>query len=238
MRPVPADERLLIVNADDFGLSDGVNRGIIQAHRYGIVTSTSLMVRAPAAQSAAQLARENPALGVGLHVDIGEWVLRDGEWITRYERVAEGDAPGAVTEVEDQVVLFEELVGRPPDHLDSHQHVHRSRPEVAQAVDSLAAELGIGVRDRDARVAYIGMYGQDGKGRTLLGSIQPAAYIHVIRNLVPGVTELGCHPGYVEDLDSDYRVEREFEVSTLCDPSVRDTVAAAGVRLVTWAGIR
>ena len=56
----------LIVNADDFGQSPGVNRGIIEAHEHGIVTSASLMVRWPAAASAAAYAREHARLGLGL----------------------------------------------------------------------------------------------------------------------------------------------------------------------------
>src|SRR5436190_3388019 len=68
---------ILIVNADDFGMTPGVNRGIISAHESGIVTSTSLMVRGAAAAEAVELAREHPQLSVGLHVDLCEWVYRD-----------------------------------------------------------------------------------------------------------------------------------------------------------------
>ena len=71
-------ERTLIVNADDFGLSPGVNAGVARTHEEGIVTSASLMVRQPAAEEAAAYARATPALGVGLHVDLGEWVWQDG----------------------------------------------------------------------------------------------------------------------------------------------------------------
>ena len=59
--------RTLVVNADDFGASEGVNRGIAHAHVHGIVTSTSLMVTGRAPEHAAELAREHPELGVGLH---------------------------------------------------------------------------------------------------------------------------------------------------------------------------
>ena len=57
----------LIVNADDFGLSPEVNAGILRAHRDGILCSASLMVAEPAARAAAEMARDNPALDVGLH---------------------------------------------------------------------------------------------------------------------------------------------------------------------------
>ncbi|HWC86586.1 MAG TPA: ChbG/HpnK family deacetylase, partial [Solirubrobacteraceae bacterium] len=63
-------ERVLIVNADDFGASAGINDGIVEAHASGIVTSTSLMVMGAAADHAVALAREHPALGIGLHLEL------------------------------------------------------------------------------------------------------------------------------------------------------------------------
>src|SRR3954465_4438787 len=92
-----SETRRLIVNADDFGLSHGVNAGIIQAHEHGIVTSASLMVRASAAaaQEAANYAKRRPQLSVGLHVDIGEWAVVAGEWRPLYE-VVSADDPVAV----------------------------------------------------------------------------------------------------------------------------------------------
>src|SRR5262245_44565211 len=82
-----AANRYLIVNADDFVQSEGINRGIIDAFENGIVTSVSLMARWRAAASAAAYARAHPNLSVGLHVDLGEWVYREGEWQLLYEVV-------------------------------------------------------------------------------------------------------------------------------------------------------
>src|SRR4051794_40513217 len=82
--------KFLIVNADDFGLSHDTNRGIIDSHERGIVSSVSLMVRHSAAAEAAEYARAHPPLSVGLHVDLGEWA-RDGadaeKWSAVYEVV-------------------------------------------------------------------------------------------------------------------------------------------------------
>src|SRR4051812_18888854 len=120
-------ERVLIVNADDFGLSDGVNEGIVRAHEDGIVTSASLMVRWPAAEKAAAYGRRG-GLAMGLHVDLGEWVYSEGSWSARYEVLEEESEALVAREVEYQLERFERLVGRPPTHLDSHQHVHRNDP--------------------------------------------------------------------------------------------------------------
>ena len=62
----------LIVNADDLGYTEGVNRGIVEAHRRGIVTSTSLMVDHPAAAHGVELTAEEPRLGIGLHAVVDD----------------------------------------------------------------------------------------------------------------------------------------------------------------------
>lgn len=84
--------RHLIVNADDFGQSLGVNRGIIEAHERGIVTSASLMVRSPAAADAAAYSARRPKLSLGLHLDLGEWSYRGNRWVPLYEVVRVDDA--------------------------------------------------------------------------------------------------------------------------------------------------
>src|SRR5437867_13212189 len=73
--------RRLIVNADDFGRSHSINEAVVRAHRDGILTSASLMVNGDAADGAVQLARQNPRLGVGLHVTLvcGTSALPPGE---------------------------------------------------------------------------------------------------------------------------------------------------------------
>jgi predicted glycoside hydrolase/deacetylase ChbG (UPF0249 family) len=66
----PDARRRLIVNADDFGASTAVNQAVIRAHREGILTTASLMVNEPGFAEAVSLARENPRLGVGLHLTL------------------------------------------------------------------------------------------------------------------------------------------------------------------------
>src|SRR5437899_1259327 len=80
MTEQPMTVRILIVNADDFGQTAGINRGIIEAHERGIVTSVSLMTRWPAAHEAARYCLSHRSLSLGLHFDLGEWRFRDGGW--------------------------------------------------------------------------------------------------------------------------------------------------------------
>jgi predicted glycoside hydrolase/deacetylase ChbG (UPF0249 family) len=231
---VPGDQRLLIVNADDFGLSPGVNAGVIEAHERGIVTSASLMVRMPAAEDAAAYAQNDDRLSLGLHVDLGEWSLQNGEWVPIYEVVPLEDHDAVEAEVRGQVESFRRLAGKDPTHLDSHQHVHDDDMP-ATVVRQVAAELGVPLRNHDARVRYRGdLYGLAPGGEAVLNAITVENLIEILTGLPIGVTELGCHPGEGTDIESEYREEREAEVRVLCDPRVRETVAREGIVLCTF----
>jgi chitin disaccharide deacetylase len=232
-----AAKRYLIVNADDFGLSEGVNLGIIRAHEQGIVTSTSLMVRWPAAAEVARYASAHPRLSFGLHLDLAEWVYRDYEWVPRYQVVPADDEQALAGEVERQLEAFRRLLGRDPTHLDSHQHVHRSEP-ARSAVSQLAQRLSVPLRSVDARVQYCGdFYGQTGEGDPYPEGISLAGLLQTIQNLPAGVTELGCHPGEDEQLDSVYRAERMQEVAVLCHPQVRAALESNGIALCSFADL-
>src|SRR5947208_13920179 len=103
----PGAVRGLVVNADDFGLSPGVNRGIANAHRDGVLTSTSLMVDTPFSADAAAIAAEMPRLTVGLHAELSA-------------ALAESDGKRAAAiclkELERQLERFHTLTERLPVH--------------------------------------------------------------------------------------------------------------------------
>ena len=228
-------ERKLSVNADDFGQSPGVNRGIIRAHGQGIVTSASLMVRWPAAADAAAYARNHPGLGLGLHIDLGEWSYHDGEWFPLYEVVPLDDAGAVAAEVARQLAAFRDLTGRDPTHIDSHQHAHREEPVRSAAVE-MARDIGIPLRHSSPDIRYCGeFYGQGSHGTPLPGAVSVERLIAILAALPPGITELGCHPGETEDLATLYRRERSEEVRTLCDPRVRGAITEFGIELCSFA---
>jgi len=223
--------KYLIVNADDFGLSEGVNRGIIEAAESGIVTSASLMVRQPAAAAAAAYARTTNRISVGLHLDLGEWFFRDGEWLLLYSVAPTDDAKAVAQEAASQVARFRQLVGRNPTHLDSHQHVHRSEP-VLCITKTIAKEMGIPLRDFSTEIAYRGdFYGQTTEGEHWPEGISLSNLKNILAGLPEGITELGCHPGYGDGLATVYRIERATETKVLCDPALRSILKELGVEL-------
>ncbi len=149
----------LIINADDFGLSAGVNRAVITAWREGILTSASLMVGAPAFDQAVELARENPGLQVGLHLTLvqgrsvvahgGFPCLTDGEGNFPVDPVMAGMRMfflkalhrQLAAEVEGQITRFLET-GLPLSHIDGHLNIHM-HPTVFAIVCRLMPKYGI-----------------------------------------------------------------------------------------------
>jgi predicted glycoside hydrolase/deacetylase ChbG (UPF0249 family) len=155
------ERRLLIVNADDYGLTEGVSRGILRAHREGVVTSTSVLAVAPAFATTARWLADADGIGIGVHfAAVGEdppllsarevptLVDRRGRlplsWRTFLRRAAAGriDPEDLRREFETQLARVRDL-GLRITHLDTHQHLHLW-PSVRDVVLSLARAHGIG----------------------------------------------------------------------------------------------
>jgi chitin disaccharide deacetylase len=230
-----SEERFLVVNADDLGLSEAVNEGIFRAHAEGVVTSASLMVRQGAASAAAETATSHPELAIGLHLDLGEWIYERGEWVQAYLHCETYDREAVEAECRAQLERFRALLGRDPTHLDSHQHVHESEP-VSGVAEALAGELGVPLRNRAIRYEG-GFYGQSGKGDPYPEGIAPGALARLIRELPPGWTEIGCHPAAGPVPTSSYDAERQIELRTLCDPSIREALNVTNVKLCSFAQV-
>ena len=218
-------QRLVIVNADDLGLSDEIDRGIFEAHDRGIVTSTSLLVDGPHAADAIQLARRRPKLGLGIHVafdDRGKWLIN-----VQDPRVVQ-------REVARQLDAFVRMTGAPPTHIDSHHHAHRFF-NVARHFIEAGERLGVPVRGF-SEVFFVGRFwGQPEFGRTDMTKISVDYLLALLRSLGPGVSEVSCHPGHVETRpDAQYNREREVELRSLCDAQVRAAIAEEGIRLISF----
>jgi len=207
--------RCLIVNGDDFGASRGINRGIVEALRDGILTSASLLVDRPASAEAAALGRQHPGLSLGLHLELDP-----------------DDPERAAAECERQLARFLELAGEPPTHVDSHHNTHHD-PRVLPHVLAGAERAGVPVRGHSG-VRHLGkFYGQWG-GRRHPERIGVDGFLGLLdAEVQQGVTELSCHPGYVEPgFRSGYCLEREMELRTLCDARVRHGIRAREIQLI------
>ena len=136
--------RRLIINADDLGLSPGVNEGILDAHTTGIVTSASLMVLERAAESAVDAIGGYHGLSVGLHFvdDCGTDLDDPGQTERSFDR---------------QLERFRKLTGRDPTHLDSHHHLHTASSERLATFAGFAKRLGVPLRGHGP-VSYVGAF--------------------------------------------------------------------------------
>jgi predicted glycoside hydrolase/deacetylase ChbG (UPF0249 family) len=145
--------KCLVVNGDDLGASPGVNRGIAEAYRRGLLTSASLMVNMPASQLGARLARHLPGLSVGLHANFTD---ASGRALIDLET---GEHCRAL--LRQQVLAFVELMGRPPTHLDSHHNLHRD-PRLLPHFLEAAGQYGLPLREHSPVRYFPGFYGQWG----------------------------------------------------------------------------
>ena len=246
----------LIVNADDLGRSAGINAGIFEAHRSGIVTSATLMVNYPSARGVRALSAEAPALGIGLHLaltggiptlppsQVRSLVDAKGNLPAKPEGHGNLDPREVLAEARAQLARFRELIGRGPTHFDSHHHSHRL-PAVFDALCALARETGVPVRCaapgmaaqlRSLRVkttdAFVeGFFGDAASLETLL---------RILGELPEGATELMCHPARVDDElrnSSSYANPRERELSVLTSEAARAAVAGRGIELVRFSDL-
>lgn len=228
------ETRFVIINADDFGLTSGINRGITEAHERGLVTSASLMVLYPAARDAAEYARAHSQLSVGLHFDLAEWRCHQGEWRLAYQVVETSDREAVRAEFQRQLGMFQQLTGRAPTHLDSHQHVHLVEP-CREVLLEQAAELGVPLRGCTPAIKHEGsFYGQTTEGEPYPLGISLTHLAEVFATAIAGWTEIGCHPGHIDLLDSDYGAEREEEIRVLCSAEARRAAEINEVRLCSF----
>ena len=244
----------LIVNADDLGRTHGINTGVFEAHREGIVTSATAMVNYQDIREAAAMSRENPTLGIGLHValtggrtalppaSVPSLVDKAGAQPPKPEGLSGAQAIEVAAEVDEQFRRFVQIFGRKPTHLDSHHHSHR-RPDVFDVVTAVARREGIPVRNAGGSMgealSRLGVRRNDAFEEGFFDQgVSVPNLVAIIEALREGSTELMCHPAH-EDAElaasSSYAAMRVRELAALCDPAVRSALERADVRLITFA---
>lgn len=242
--------RCVIINADDFGLSEGVNRGIEEVYRAGSLSSATLMVNMPGFEDAVRTAYALPGLGVGLHFNVTY-----GKPLSDPRLVPSLVKPdGAFRDIKTQwhrdereiehelAAQWERFIatGLRPTHLDSHHHMHQIDPSVYRAMAALAVSERIPMRKSQlptdpsvpapetTDAIVLDTYDQkDGINRLM-------RYIHALPH---GTTEIMCHPGYADDTVrqiSEMTIMREQELNVFRSPDIRRTIDALGVRLIHY----
>lgn len=203
--------KYLIVNADDFGYTYSINKGIIEAHTKGIVTSTSVMVDAIAAHEAKDLT-QFPNLSIGLHFEVKEIV-------------------NVQEELDRQIEKFISIVGREPDHLDSHKK-HTTTEGIKEVLEAYAAKNNVPVRDFGYAKyidVFFGFHSDD--------DVSVSQLKRAVDLATDEYNEIMCHVGYSDDYlreHSSYNDPREQELASICDPVIKAYIAEKELELCNW----
>ena len=269
--------REIIVNADDFGLTEGINRGIIYGYQNGIVTRASIMASGSAFNHAISLSKDNPGLPIGIHLTlvaerpvsptdkIRSLIGSNGLFFKDYKTFLVKYFKHKIKleeihiEIEAQMEMLQNR-GLRINHIDSHQHLHML-PGIFELVFTAAKKLGIekirllranGLRLKSMRELALTLMQKaclrkiERKGIKFIPNywgmsrnsvLKEEALLSFINKIIPGVTEIVCHPGYV---DSEYREKYsdwgycpEEELRALTSEKVKRELNAQNIYLIS-----
>lgn len=228
----------LIVNSDDYGLTPGVNYGIIEGLKKGILRSTTAMMNMPAIEMAADLAKVNPDLGVGIHLVLtaGAPLLKThktlvdekGQFLKNSVLLnAKVDLEEVYAEYVAQMEKYIQLFGHKPTHIDGHHHTH-VLPQTVEATKRLAKTYDIDyVRHVSQGVEFVSdFYAAETTVEDLIRKLEA--------HKDKAVVELMCHVAFV-DVDlmqcSTYNGVRVQELASILSPKVLEWVKLNQVEL-------
>lgn len=208
----------LIVNADDFGYSFGINKGIVEAHKNGIVTSTTVMVDAEAADEASTLI-QYPDLSVGLHF---------------YPKSLE-DIEG---EFKRQLDKFISLLGKAPDHIDTHKRNPADEPEIERIIRNYSIKNKVPVRGFGYVKLIESFFAENrSEEEVTLEKLKKA-----IDEATEQYNEIMCHAGHSDDFlrsISSYNDIRDKELKALTDPTIKEYIASKpNLQLGNWSLVK
>lgn len=243
----------VIVNADDFGYSPGVSLGILYAHQFGLVTSTTVMVNTKFAKQGIEMAEGFPDLGMGLHfvLDIGRPVSsparslidhNTGDFLKGKALIQSATKNDIKKELETQLNKLYEW-GVNVTHIDGHHHMHTHIPTAKKAVIEIARQYKLPIRSLDQNNMTKGIltnnyfikefYGE--------GNIFPSSLIKIHSNLNSGVTEIMSHPAFIDPWlqnGSSYNLPRMKELETLVNDQIQVWVKNHNIDLIHYGDMR
>lgn len=211
----------VIINADDFGYCKSINRGILEAIKNGVVTSTSVMVYGNAVSEAVEL-KNMKNISIGLHLHMQEIF------------------PNPQEEFDKQIEIFTKLLGKSPDHIDVHKPRSSNMELLIPLLEKYSKENNIPVRELGHAKSikdFFGINVKDDRG------IDPRRVgvenlLNILGNLEGGVSEIMTHVGYSDDelrSMSSYNDARELELQTLTDSRIIEYFDKTNdLELVNW----
>lgn len=253
----------LIINADDYGLTRSVSKGIIKAHRNGVVTSASVMINLAQRADIIELL-ENPSLDIGIHLNltVGKSILpkeriphlvdKNGYFHKRKTEKRPVNDDGVVNfddvpveeiflEMETQIRHFWGYDLK-ATHIDTHHHIHAA-PKVLDViiVSALSQDLALRTINPEMmeKVRSRGVRTTDYFEGRFFGadSINLQNLATILADTSDGVTELMCHPGELSDElgeISGYADERNTEFDVLINPELHALIKKEGIELINW----
>ena len=241
----------IIINADDFGYSKGINYGIFEAHKNGVLTSTTLMTGMPGTEHAAAIMKEIPKMGVGLHLNTAlgkpgnfkrKTLTDENGFFIKPDKVLElgidYNEDELYDELKEQFLRFMEITKQKPTHLDSHLFSSDKLEKVKKIALILADEYRIPLRNHETgyyeKVRFI--------NHRDFGGIPGLEYVaenfdEIIKNKY---VEIMTHPGYVDTYvmkNSSYNMMRAEELDFLTGDRIKELAERNKVELVNYADI-
>ncbi|SEG63341.1 chitin disaccharide deacetylase [Vibrio hangzhouensis] len=236
----------IIFNADDYGLCQAVNQGIIASHLNGVVTSTTMMVGMPGEQDALERLLLAPSLSVGVHLRLtaGKPLSSDFPIVNSEGRFPKYDALMAQLESVHEASIYEEFhaqiehflsFGIPLSHLDSHHHVHL-HPIVTKVVARLSHEFDVPYRATPTLAGYQfsdGFYDDNISLEWLKSQLSSWSERY-------DVVEVMCHPAIVDEglsSMSSYVDKREQELGVLSSQELKQYIQEHQIELTRYSAV-
>lgn len=218
----------IIINADDFGYRKEINKGIIEAHKNGVVKSTTLLTNRDAFKDAVALAKENPDLKVGLHIDLDKFfeILKPEGVVGKLNNPNKKKISAAIDKQIDKFLKTKLKL----THFDSHHHAHL-HPEILPLVAIKAKELNVPIR-------FFTQFYNDLNTANEMKDILDSLGIKYCPHFLAGwqwgnvdepfeLAELMTHPGYNEEW-------REYDLAQCCNPELIEYLSKNNIQIISF----
>ena len=247
----------LIINADDFGRTRGINYGIVEAIKNGVLSSTTIMMNMPYAEHAINLAKKEGITSIGVHLTFIEKSLslgktlvdKDGIFKKYPELMKEADIEEIKTEMRVQIDKLIDM-GIKPTHLDGHHHVHLYSLKMAEAVFAVAKEY-----DLPVRIGKAGKTTRAGEEIVIPSFLRTIDFfedsyyadkvgaedfkVRVEAAMAYDIVELMCHPAFLctDTLKSSYSYPRLTELDVITSDEIKEFVKNKGIEIVDYSAL-